>query len=177
MSVQQSGSITPGHVPIWVTPGVIGDGGAALAGSRVLASLRSANFNTTADQPITIPLRFTAFALTGIGVTNASVSLTTAVGGFYPAAAKGGTPIVMPSLAYSSLTTSAGLHNVALSSFGSGTPFSASNLGAIGGASRATLLQAIFPSGSPLGYSATVAARLERITVGQAIHSSLLTCR
>jgi hypothetical protein len=31
--VQQSGSVTPGHVPIWVTNGVLGDGGTAAQGN------------------------------------------------------------------------------------------------------------------------------------------------
>jgi hypothetical protein len=131
--VQQSGNITPGHLPVWVAPGVIGDGGAALAAQRVLASLRAANFNTTSDQPIAIPQRVTAFALTGIIVTNASLSLTTAVGGFYPQAAKAGTPIVAAAQAYSTLTTANALLNATLAAFGSGTRFSSANLGTIGG--------------------------------------------
>jgi hypothetical protein len=131
--VQQSGNITPGHLPVWVAPGVIGDGGAALAAQRVLASLRAANFNTTNDQPIAIPQRVTAFALTGIIVTNASLSLTTAVGGFYPQAAKAGTPIVAAAQAYSTLTTANALLNATLAAFGSGTRFSSANLGTIGG--------------------------------------------
>jgi hypothetical protein len=131
--VQQSGNITPGHLPVWVAPGVIGDGGAALAAQRVLASLRGANFNTTSDQPIAIPQRVTAFALTGIIVTNASLNLTTAVGGFYPQAAKAGTPIVAAAQAYSALTTANALLNATLAAFGSGTRFSSANLGTIGG--------------------------------------------
>jgi len=131
--VQQSGVITPGHLPVWVAPGVIGDGGAALAAQRVLASLRGANFNTTNDQPIAIPQRVTAFALTGILVTNASLSLTTAVGGFYPQAAKAGTPIVAAAQAYSALTTANALLNATLAAFGSATRFSSANLGTIGG--------------------------------------------
>jgi hypothetical protein len=131
--VQQSGNITPGHLPVWVAPGVIGDGGAALAAQRVLASLRGANFNTTSDQPIAIPQRVTAFALTGIIVTNASLSLTAAVGGFYPQAAKAGTPIVAAAQAYSTLTTANALLNATLAAFGSGTRFSSANLGTIGG--------------------------------------------
>lgn len=133
MSVQQSGVITSGHVCTWAATGVIQDGGAQPASEKVLASLRGANFNTTNDQPIAIPLNFVAFMLTRIIITNASISLTTAAGGFYPAASKGGTPIVAANQAYSALTTSAGLLQATLASFGSTTRFSASNLGAIGG--------------------------------------------
>ena len=42
-----------------------------------------------------------------ITATNASVSLTTAVGGIYPAAAKGGTAAVANSQVYSALTAAA----------------------------------------------------------------------
>lgn len=42
-AVQQSGNVTPGHLATWVTDGVLKDGGPAIAGQRVLASLRGAN--------------------------------------------------------------------------------------------------------------------------------------
>jgi len=132
-AVLQSGNVTPGHLVTWVTDGVVQDGGATPAAQRVLASLRGANFNITTDQPILIPLNFVAFQLNGIIVTNASISLTTAAGGFYPAANKGGTPIVSAAQAYSALTTPAGLLAVTLAAFGANTRFSSANLGAIGG--------------------------------------------
>jgi hypothetical protein len=31
--IQQSGTITPGHVPVWIAPGILGDGGPATAGN------------------------------------------------------------------------------------------------------------------------------------------------
>jgi len=102
--VLQSGFVTPGHIATLATDGVIADGGAALAAQRVLASLRGANFNTTSDQPIAITLNVSAFQLTGILVTKASLSMSAAVGGFYPLAAKAGTPIVAASQVYSALT-------------------------------------------------------------------------
>lgn len=130
-SVQQSGLITPGHVALWSTTGVIEDGGALPAAERVLASGRSYNFNTVLDQPITIPQRITAFQLTGILVANASVSLTTAAGGFYPAANKSGTPIVEAAQTYSMLTNNTLILRATLSSLGQNTRFSASNLSSI----------------------------------------------
>jgi len=133
LSVQQSGSITAGHIAQWAATGVIQDGGAAPAAQRVLAAMSGANFNTTNDQPIAIPQRISAFQLTSIVITHASISLTTAVGGFYPAAAKAGTPIVAASQAYSTLTTSDKLLQATLASFGSTTRFSSSTLGSIGG--------------------------------------------
>jgi hypothetical protein len=109
--VLQSGNITPGHVAVWETNGVIGDGGPLLSSKQVLAYLLSADFNSIADQPLLLPSTITAFAITGIIVTNTAVSLTTAVGGFYPQAAKGGTAIVANSQVYSSLNASSKLLN------------------------------------------------------------------
>ena len=109
------------------------DGGVLPAAARVLGCGRSYSFNTTNDQPIAIPQRITAFALTGILVTNASISLTTAVGGFYPQAAKGGVPIVPAIQTYSVLSNSSLLLWMTLSSFGQNTRFSSANLGNIAG--------------------------------------------
>jgi len=132
-TVQQSGLITNGHVAIWSTTGVIQDGGALPAAARVLTSIRSANFNTTNDQPMAIPQRVTAFQLLGLLVTNASISLTTAAGGVYPAAGKTGVPIVEATQGYTMLSSSAFLLNLTLSSFGQNTRFSSTNLGTIAG--------------------------------------------
>jgi hypothetical protein len=52
-----------------------------------------------------------AFAITAVVVTNCSVSMTTAAGGFYPATAKGGTAIVAAGQVYSSLTAATVLLN------------------------------------------------------------------
>lgn len=127
-SILQSGSVTPGHPAVWTTDGVLQDGGPLLIGQKVLCSLRGADFNSTADQQLLVPGSITAFAITSIIVTNASLNLTTAAGGFYPAASKGGTPIVAASQVYSALTTSEKLLAVTLASFGSQTRFSSSNL-------------------------------------------------
>lgn len=132
MSVEQSGLVTPNHVAMWSTTGVIADGGALPAG-RVIVSGRSLNFNTVNDQPIVFPQWITAFRLANIIITNASISLTTAVGGFYPAASKGGTPIVANTQVYSTLTASSKLLLATLASFGSTTRFSSANLASIGG--------------------------------------------
>ena len=77
---------------------------------QFMGKLIGANFNVTTDQFITLSL----FGLAPVGtkvypskiiVTNASIPLTTAAGGVYSAAAKGGTAIVASSQAYSSLTS------------------------------------------------------------------------
>jgi hypothetical protein len=71
----------------------------------LLFSLKAANFNETTDQILTAffsgrfrPKRFV--------VMNASISLTTAAGGFYTAASKGGTALVAAGQVYSALTAS-----------------------------------------------------------------------
>ena len=105
-NVLQSGTVTPGHLVTWTTDGVIQDGGGLPSSTlQILASARTMNFNTTTDQAIYIPPSVVAFQLTGITVTNASLSLTTAAGGFYPAVGKSGTAIVAAGQSYASLTT------------------------------------------------------------------------
>jgi hypothetical protein len=76
-------------------------------GGILLGKLIGANMNSTADQQITMLDNPSKFVLRRIVVTNASISLTTAVGGVYTAASKGGTAVVAAAQAYSSLTTSA----------------------------------------------------------------------
>ena len=126
--VLQSGNVTPGHGAKWVTDGVIADAGANPYSQRVLATLLNANFNDTGDQPILLPTTLQAFQLTGILVTNASLSLTTAAGGFYPAASKGGTPLVANTQVYSALTTSLLLMNPTLTSYAQTNRFSRTQL-------------------------------------------------
>ena len=69
--------------------------------------LLGANFNTTADQAIPISVPSPIYAVEFIWVSNPSVSLTTAAGGIYSAASKGGVAVVASSQAYSVLTTNA----------------------------------------------------------------------
>ncbi len=81
----------------------------------LLGKLLGANFNTTGDQLIgIIPSNV---IVTQILVTNASISLTTAAGGFYSAASKGGTPIVAAAQVYSALTTSVIALNLTIAAF------------------------------------------------------------
>ena len=148
-TVQQTGSPTPNHVAMWAANGVIQDGGPMPTG-RVIVSGRSINFNTTNDQPIAIPQYITAFRLANIIITNASISLTTAAGGFYPAAAKSGTPLVSAGQTYAALTTANGLMTATLASFGSGTRFSSSTLNSIAG-----LLNIWFALSTPQGAPVT----------------------
>ena len=73
----------------------------------LLGSLLGANFNSTADQPILLTVPSTSlYRVSKITVTNASISLTTAAGGVYDAAAKGGDAIVAAGQVYTALSTS-----------------------------------------------------------------------
>lgn len=74
----------------------------------VLGTLLAANMNVTTDQQITLSgvPDGVGFAVRRITARNATVSLTTAVGGVYSAASKGGTAVVAATQAYSTLTGS-----------------------------------------------------------------------
>lgn len=75
---------------------------------QALFKLISANMNITTDQPF-LPVGgypFSDFLITRIICWNASLSLTTAAGGIYTAASKGGNAIVAAGQAYSTLTGS-----------------------------------------------------------------------
>lgn len=71
---------------------------------RLIGKLIGANMNVTTDNIIPISEQGDKFIFDRIIVTNASISLTTAVGGVYTAAAKGGTQLVANSQVYSALT-------------------------------------------------------------------------
>lgn len=128
MGVEQSGNVTPGHLAVWVTNGVIADGGPVLSSQNVLASLLSADMDSIADQAIQIPSDITAFSITGILVTNSNVSLTVAAGGFYPETSKGGTAIVAASQVYSSLTSASKLLSCTLTGTVAATRYDRSNV-------------------------------------------------
>ena len=69
--------------------------------------LAGANLNTTTDQAITgFPAKY---MITGIYMTNASGSVTTAVGGIYTAASKVGSQVIYSGQSYSALTTASSL--------------------------------------------------------------------
>ena len=129
MSVEQSGNITRGHLAKWISSGVIGDAGVLVAGQRTLGFLQNADFNSTNDQIIAIPSSVAVFHLSGVFVTNASIPLTNAVGGFYNGPSKSGSAIVLASQTYSTLTTPDLLLQAPLTNpFGLFTRFSANNM-------------------------------------------------
>lgn len=127
-TVQQSGNVTAGHLAKWTTSGVIADAGPLGAAQRVLAYLQGADFNSIQDQPLNIPNTIKAFQLTGIIVANTTLSITTAVGGFYPQLSKAGSPIVSAGQVYSALTGANLLMQPTLTAFALAARFSAANL-------------------------------------------------
>jgi hypothetical protein len=82
----------------------------------VLGRLISANFNSTSDQVISVNCSSNNYIIKNITVKNASISLTTAAGGFYTATSKGGTAIVAATQVYSGLTASTKFINLTLAS-------------------------------------------------------------
>ena len=132
-SVLQSGSITPGHIATFATDGVIQDGGVVPVGNTILARLLSADFNSILDQSIQLPKAITAFQITGILITNATLSLTTAAGGFYPTTSKGGTAIVAAGQVYSTLTAATKLLSATLAGTVATTRYSSANVDVISG--------------------------------------------
>lgn len=79
-----------------------------LEDTRLIGKLIGADMNVTTDQAITITdltdFPSDKYIVEYIVVTNASISLTTAAGGVYTAASKGGSAIVAAAQAYSALT-------------------------------------------------------------------------
>src|ERR1700719_852980 len=82
--------------------------------SRILCSIRAANFNVTTDQSCIIPASVTAWVPTSILVTNCSGTFTLAAGGVYPATSKGGTALVAAAQVYTALTGAAGVLGLTL---------------------------------------------------------------
>ncbi len=81
-----------------------GNGATKLNTEQLLWKKIGADMNVTTDQALTKIGTYTNFLITRIRVVNASISLTTAAGGVYNTAAKGGTALVAAGQAYSTLT-------------------------------------------------------------------------
>jgi hypothetical protein len=94
-------------------------------GETLLGSIIGANFNITTDQPFVGAVNLTAikYAITRFLVTNCSASITTAVGGIYSAATKGGTPIVAAAQTYTG-TGATSLQSLTIAAAGSASAWS-----------------------------------------------------
>lgn len=91
---------------IWVCEDATASAAVWFSGQgALLGKLIGANMNATTDQPFVMSMGGTGkFRVTKITANNASTSLTTAVGGVYSAASKGGDAIVANSQVFSALT-------------------------------------------------------------------------
>lgn len=73
----------------------------------LIGKIIGANMNSTADQVFSINTGIARYQADVIQATNASTSMTTAAGGVYNTASKGGTPIVAATQVYTALSTAA----------------------------------------------------------------------
>lgn len=71
---------------------------------QLLFTLNAANMNVTTDQPFTKAWAFNEYEIATIRCRDADGTLSTAAGGIYTAAAKGGTALVAAGQAYSGIT-------------------------------------------------------------------------
>ena len=90
--------------------------------SQLLFKLIGANMNVTTDQAFTliggaVPANY---FITRIRAVNASLSLTTAAGGVYDTASKGGTTLVAAAQVYSALTAATLGLDLTLTAYGNG---------------------------------------------------------
>lgn len=97
--------------------------------TSLLGVLKSANLNTTGDQNIPVILMSgQKYVVTDVWLTNASTSLTTASGGVYTAASKGGTAVVASTQVYSACTNSTTLERATIAAAGLSTTFTTNPL-------------------------------------------------
>jgi hypothetical protein len=115
--------------------------------------LKGANFNSTADQPINIVTPSgKKYLVTNMIVTNGSISLTTAQGGLYSAASKGGAAIVAASQAYTNVTGATGVEQATIATAGQTATFTNTKLYfSLTTAQGATATADIYLLGIPLG--------------------------
>lgn len=99
---------------------ILNAGGGIGAQARVLWYKTGADMNTTDDQAFTKNGTFTNFILFTCRCVNPSTSLTTAVGGVYSAASKGGEALVSAAQAYAGATTATTGQGMTLAAPGNG---------------------------------------------------------
>lgn len=99
---------------------ILGASGGILAPARVLWYKTGADMNVTTDQAFTKNGTFTNFLVFTCRALNPSTSMTTAVGGIYTAAAKGGDALVANTQVYTSLTAAGAGQGLTLTALGAG---------------------------------------------------------
>lgn len=104
-SVNQSGSVTPGHLPVWISSGVIGDGGAATSPStmRPITGLGIVNNSDNGFCIYTAPIASAGYQRMCFGV-NQNANAQISIQNFGTATAQGigflvnGTPAALPTV-------------------------------------------------------------------------------
>ena len=105
------------------------NGGLSILGvDSLLGVLIGANFNITTDNTIPIAFCGTKYMITKIIVTNASISLTTAIGGVYTATSKGGTALVSAAQTYAGATAATKVVILTLTAGATADTFALTNL-------------------------------------------------
>jgi hypothetical protein len=119
--VLQSGRVTPGHLAVWTTNEVVGDGGTAIllnTQGLLSQSITKVNFNQiNFDNQILInlPVGFTRWRCDRIVISGSSSALTMATCGVFTATAQGGVPIVTAGSAITITTPNTDTNNNAQS--------------------------------------------------------------
>src|SRR5215472_3473832 len=97
--VLQSGTVTPAHVPVWTTDGVIQDSGIAITtiASSLTASVTSVSFNTInldTPIPIALPAGFTKYRVAAVVISGANTDLSSSQVGLFTQLSGGGVSVV-----------------------------------------------------------------------------------
>jgi hypothetical protein len=112
----QSGTVTPGHLTSWVTDGVIGDAGIAIAATYGVfnSTVLGTNFNSSNTDfplPIQLPVGFTRYRLHDILISGATASLTGCTCGVFTQASGLGQAVVTSGTAVTVSSTAADTAN------------------------------------------------------------------
>lgn len=115
-AIQQSGSVTPGHLASWTTDGVVQDAGVTFTNTYGMFSsgVLQVNFNSeNTDNPISInlPAGYTRYRIHQILLSGATASLSTATCGVFTATGAGGTAIVTTGTAITVTATQGDTNN------------------------------------------------------------------
>lgn len=115
-----------GATQLYATPLQLANYVRGLGGQLAVFRSIGVNMNSTADQALTKVGVFTKWRVAAIFVTNASISLTTAAGGFYTGASKGGTILVANTQVYTTLSAASKILNCTLAASANTDVFDAS---------------------------------------------------
>jgi hypothetical protein len=119
--VQQSGQVTPTHLALWQTDGVIGDAGVTFTNTYGMfqSTILQINFNSSNTDnpiPINLPVGYKKYRVHQIILSGATASLSNATCGVFTAQGAGGIGVVATGTAIT-VTQTAGDTNNNMQSF------------------------------------------------------------